>query len=97
MHRVVHLAVPLALLAAPAAAPAPPSWPVPASSPASAAAEAAPAADVGRALREEPPLPGEPTAGWPGLEEEDEDTASAAETGTPDAARAHHGGRPHAH
>ncbi len=36
---------------------------------ASADAPEAPAADVGVALREEPPLPGEPTGAWQGLAE----------------------------
>ncbi|AKF03245.1 hypothetical protein [Sandaracinus amylolyticus] len=40
----------------------------PTSSPASSDATEAPVADVGRALREDPPLPGEPTRGWHGLE-----------------------------
>ncbi|UJR84353.1 hypothetical protein [Sandaracinus amylolyticus] len=40
----------------------------PPSSPISSDAVEAPVADVGRALREDPPLPGESTQGWHGLE-----------------------------
>lgn len=39
----------------------------PSDAPASAAAAAAPMAPVGVSLAEDPPLPGEPTADWPGL------------------------------
>lgn len=55
---------------------------LPPSSAASAAATEAPAATVARALRADPPLPGESTAGWEGLE-----------PSTP----AQHGGHGHAH
>lgn len=41
---------------------------LPATSAASIAADDAPAARVGRALREHPPLPGEPTDGWEALD-----------------------------
>ncbi len=55
----------------------------PESSAASSEAEAAPVTPVGRALREEPPLPGEPQTGWEGLEDGES---------TPT-----HGGHVHAH
>lgn len=42
----------------------------PSSSAASADARPGRTSDVGIALRGDPPLPGEPTEGWPGLEEE---------------------------
>ncbi len=40
----------------------------PSTSAASEEATAAPPATVGRYVREEPPLPGEPSDGWPGLD-----------------------------
>jgi hypothetical protein len=49
----------------------------PSSSAASSEAAQAPAAVVGRALREDPPLPGEPTAGWEGLEPSDAATSTS--------------------
>jgi hypothetical protein len=60
---------------------------LPRTSPASAEAPAAAAAVVGRALREDPPLPGESTEGWSGL-----DAESAAAT---HAGHAHGGGHAH--
>ena len=42
---------------------------LPSSAPASADAAAAPLPVVGRLTREQPPLPGESTDGWPGLED----------------------------
>ena len=54
---------------------------LPSRSAASAEASAAPAAVVGLALREDPPLPGEPADGWSGLD-----------GGTDTGAHAHHGG-----
>jgi hypothetical protein len=41
------------------------------SSPASLSAAEAPHAEVARALREDPPLPGAPSTGWSGLESAD--------------------------
>lgn len=46
---------------------------LPVASPASAQAAEAPPAQVTRALDEEPPLPGEPVDGWPGLHEPADD------------------------
>jgi hypothetical protein len=65
--RTRHLVL-LMLLAAPLGA-CSRSFPstLPSSSAASSHAAEAPAAVVGRALRGDPPLPGEPTDGWEGL------------------------------
>ncbi|MDQ3036394.1 MAG: hypothetical protein M3Y87_28610 [Myxococcota bacterium] len=57
----------------------------PRGSAASLDAPAAPVATVGLALREEPPLPGEPTEGWEALEPSGATAPSA------------HGGHVHAH
>jgi len=61
-----HLAIAVLALASACTRSLPSTFP--SSSAASLDAAEAPAANVGRALREEPPLPGEPTDGWEGLE-----------------------------
>lgn len=70
-HRVPavpRLALLATLLGVAACAPRTFNKELPASSPASALAPAAPLpAVMGRALREDPPLPGESTEGWSGL------------------------------
>lgn len=78
----------LALLAAPLGA-CSRSFPstFPPSSAASSQAAEAPAAVVGRALVQEPPLPGEPTDGWIGLEPDAAQPASQVHS-----AHAAHGG-----
>jgi hypothetical protein len=66
---------------------------LPRSSAASLDAPEAPVVSVGRALREEPPLPGEPTEGWEALAPSDASGAHGESSG----AHGAHGGHHHAH
>jgi hypothetical protein len=65
----------------------------PAGSPASLSAAEAPRAEVARSLREDPPLPGESTDGWAGLEARDTAPAPSAHEHGTDGGHAH-GGTP---